>query len=190
MPSFLNIEAFINKLFVPWFLRMFQPSRPPSAYKTPYISDPLSHIGKFGATIISFKLLTCSSRSIFFPHEARYLAAELPSTPAPTTQTSKRSPVMAILKQPWNGDSTNKRTGDFRESARFYPYLQVQIWFKKVETRCACSLIDVLVYKRNPSSKTGSSRSWVQCTMSSKASAQAFIFAGTRAVAGRPNRLG
>ena len=190
MPSFLNIEAFINKLFLPWFLRMSQPSRPPSAYKTPYISDPLSHIGKFGATIISFKLLTCSSRSIFFPHEARYLAAELPSTPAPTTQTSKRSPVMAILKQPWNGDSTNKRTGDFRESARFYPYLQVQIWFKKVETRCACSLIDVLVYKRNPSSKTGSSRSWVQCTMSSKASAQAFIFAGTRAVAGRPNRLG
>ena len=190
MPSFLNIEAFINKLFLPWFLRMFQPSRPPSAYKTPYISDPLSHIGKFGATIISFKLLTCSSRSIFFPHEARYLAAELPSTPAPTTQTSKRSPVMAILKQPWNGDSTNKRTGDFRESARFYPYLQVQIWFKKIETRCACSLIDVLVYKRNPSSKTGSSRSWVQCTMSSKASAQAFIFAETRAVAGRPNRLG
>ena len=188
MPSFLNIEAFINKLFLPWFLRMFQPSRPPSAYKTPYISDPLSHIGKFGATIISFKLLTCSSRSIFFPHEARYLAAELPSTPAPTTQTSKRSPVMAILKQPWNGDSTNKRTGDFRESARFYPYLQVQIWFKKIETRCACSLIDVLVYKRNPSSKTGSSRSWVRCT--SKASAQAFIFAGTRAVAGRPNRLG
>lgn len=122
-------EAFINKLFLPWFLRMFQPSRPPSAYKTPYISDPLSHIGKLGATIIGFKLLTCSSRSVFFPHEARYRAAELPSTPAPTTQTSKRSPVIAILKQPWNGDSTNKRTGDFRESARYYPYLQVQIWF-------------------------------------------------------------
>ena len=121
-----------------------------------YRNDPLSHIGKFGATLISFKLLTCSSRSVFFPHEARYLAAELPSTPAPTTQTSKRSPVIAILKQPWNGDSTNKRTGDFRESARFYPYLQVQIWLKKIKTRFACSLINVVVYKSNPSSKTGS----------------------------------
>ena len=156
MPTFLNIEAFINKLFLPWFLRMFQPSRPPSTYKTPPISDPLSHIGKFGATIISFKLLTCSSRSVFFPHEARYLAAELPSTPAPTTQTSKRSPVIAIMKQPWNGDSTNKRTGDSRESARFYPYLQVQIWLKNIKTRFACSLINIVVYKRNPSSKTGS----------------------------------
>ena len=162
---------------------MFQPSRPPSAYKTPYISDPLSHIGKFGATIIGFKLLTCSSRSVFFPHEARYLAAELPSTPAPTTQTSKRSPVIAILKQPWNGDSTNKRTGDFRESARFYPYLQIQIWKQDLLVLLLTLLFTSVNLRVKPV------LSAVQCKMSSKASAQAFIFAGTCAVARKPNRL-
>ena len=46
------------------------------------------------------EVLTCSSRSVFFPLEAIYLAVELPSTPAPTTHTSKTLPPAAITSPP------------------------------------------------------------------------------------------
>ena len=39
---------------------------------------------------------TCSKRRAFFPLDARYRAVELPSTPAPITQTSNTSPLAML----------------------------------------------------------------------------------------------
>lgn len=41
-------------------------------------------------------LQTCSRSNVFFPFETRYLAVELPSTPAPTTHTSNNSAIIIL----------------------------------------------------------------------------------------------
>lgn len=51
------------------------------------------------AQIIPRNFHTCSIRSVFLPVVARYLAAELPSTPAPTTQTSKTVSMSRLVLQ-------------------------------------------------------------------------------------------